>query len=318
MTDPTLLAVDIGGTNTRVALCSGVQLRKDTIARFANAEHAGIEDVLRLYMSKHPALPDTVSIALAGPVDGDKGKLTNLEWAFTAQSAAEACGAKRGVLLNDLQAQGHALPFLTSDALTEVQQGAAQPVKHAPALVVNLGTGLNIAAVHHLGGRTLVPAAEAGHISFAAQDGQMRALLDRLATAHGHVAAEEVLSGRGLSNCYAHLGGGALGAAAIMEKAQGGDPRAAQAIALMIRALGEYTGDMALIHLPRGGIYLVGGVARALAPYLASSGFAQSFANKGRFADFLQQFSVHVVHDDYAALLGAASCALEALQNEPH
>ncbi len=37
---------------------------------------------------------------------------------------------------------------------------------------------------------------------------------------------------------------------------------------LYIKILGSFLGNQALIHLPHGGIYLIGGMARAFTPYL--------------------------------------------------
>jgi len=62
-----------------------------------------------------------------------------------------------------------------------------------------------------------------------------------------------------------------------------------------------------LIQLPFGGVYLVGGVARAFAPFLNDYGFGDAFRDKGRFAGFMNNFPVHVVEDDYAALTGSAA-----------
>ena len=62
-----------------------------------------------------------------------------------------------------------------------------------------------------------------------------------------------------------------------------------------------------MIQLPFGGVYLVGGVARAFAPYLAQFGFAEAFRDKGRFAGFMGNFTVSVIEDDYAALTGSAA-----------
>ena len=71
--------------------------------------------------------------------------------------------------------------------------------------------------------------------------------------------------------------------------------------------MGTVMGDLALIHLPFGGIYLIGGMARAITPWLGPLGFAEAFRGKGRFTDFMGQFGVAVVQDDYAALTGCAS-----------
>ena len=92
-----------------------------------------------------------------------------------------------------------------------------------------------------------------------------------------------------------------------------GDETAHAAIGLVIRTLGHFAGDMALTHLPFGGVYLVGGVARALLPYMDLHDLRGCFAAKGRFTSFMAQFSISIVEDDYAALIGAASYAQECL-----
>jgi glucokinase len=71
--------------------------------------------------------------------------------------------------------------------------------------------------------------------------------------------------------------------------------------------MGVIAGDLALSHLPFGGIYLVGGVTRALHALAHEFGFAEAFRDKGRFSGFMEQFGVQVVTDDYAALTGCAS-----------
>ena len=69
--------------------------------------------------------------------------------------------------------------------------------------------------------------------------------------------------------------------------------------------LGRVAGDLALVHLPFQGLYLIGGVARAFSPYFAK-GFTTAFRDKGRFSDFMDDFPVYIIEDDYAALEGCA------------
>ncbi|WP_293452556.1 glucokinase [Planktotalea sp.] len=311
-TVPLILAADIGGTNTRVALLDGTVLREQTVTRYVNAKSNGLEDILRDYLSTHDVKPDAVSVALAGPVNGDSGQLTNLDWTITTQGASEATGGAMGVLLNDLSAQGHALPFLSQDALTPVQAGTN--ISAGPCLMIGLGTGMNVAPVHQMGTRTYVPPAEAGHTSFSPQDEELEALNNYLETKIGHVATEDVLSGRGLEYAYEYVSANRISAAEVMALCTNGDRQAQTAAGLLIRTLGHFAGDMALTHLPFGGIFLVGGVARALLPFMDQHGFSSCFASKGRFANFMAQFSVHLVQDDYAALVGAASYAQECLE----
>ncbi len=85
------------------------------------------------------------------------------------------------------------------------------------------------------------------------------------------------------------------------------DTRAVEAAQLFTRILGTVCGNLSLIQLPFGGVYLVGGVARAFAPHLTQFGFGDAFRDKGRFAGFMSNFAVHVIEDDYAALTGSAA-----------
>lgn len=309
---PLILSADIGGTNTRLALLDGTVLRTASVERFENAGADHLDDILGQYVASTGVQPDAVSLALAGPVEGDTGTLTNLDWTVTTDGAAMACGGARAILLNDLQAQGCALPYVAPDAIQCLVPGAP-PQKDAACLMIGVGTGMNISPVHYVNGTTFVPPAEAGHTNFAPQDDGLRALQQWLAARLGHVASEDILSGRGLENTYTHVTGITLKAQQIMTLCAQGDADARKAAGLVIRALGYFASDMALTHLPRGGIFLIGGVARALAPYAQDEGFTACFTDKGRFSNYVAEIPVYVLSDDYAALTGAASYAMERL-----
>ena len=60
------------------------------------------------------------------------------------------------------------------------------------------------------------------------------------------------------------------------------------------------------MHLPFGGIYLVGGVVMAMSRELSRLGFTEAMRDKGRFSGLVGGFSVHAIEDDYAALRGSA------------
>ena len=122
-----------------------------------------------------------------------------------------------------------------------------------------------------------------------------------------------MLSGRGLERVYAFLGQESddprdRAAHDIMATCNdGSDPRAEDAARIFTRILGTVCGNLSLIQLPFGGVYLAGGVARAFAPHLQAFNFCGAFRDKGRFAGFMDNFSVHVIEDDYAALTGSAA-----------
>ncbi|WP_299937827.1 ROK family protein [uncultured Pelagimonas sp.] len=319
MTKFTAVVADIGGTNTRVALTSGTQVRHDTIRRFRNAENTGIEPILERYLTELGETPDAVCIDMAGPVHEGVGELTNLDWRVESTALADTTGAKTVSVLNDLQAMGHALAHVGPDSLQTVLPGQnASGSSLAVRLVVNVGTGLNIAPVYHSHGQTTVPPAEAGHISLPVQTAQELRLRDWIAESHGTPGFEETLSGRGLERLYAfHCRedgeGDPLEAAQIMAAFGEGEDRAVRTLRMFTRFVGRYASDTALITLPFGGIYLVGGVMRHVGPHLLDLGFAEAFADKGRFSDYMAQFPVHLMTDDYAPLAGCAGHLAEKM-----
>ncbi|SNR27670.1 glucokinase [Puniceibacterium sediminis] len=319
--DITAVVADIGGTNTRVAMTRGTHVQTDTIRRYHNADHSGLNEVLADYLGALDVIPDAACVAMAGPVLDGVGRLTNLDWTVDRDVIARATGARTVAVLNDLQAQGHALDHLTSENLTCLMPG--QPAgAQAAKLVVGVGTGMNAAPVFRLGGLTLVPPSESGHITLPLQTEEELRLMAFIARRHGTPGVEDVLSGRGFERVYAWLceeDGGAepLDANAIMQAAEAGNaPRAERAIEVFTHMLGRVAGNLALINLPFGGVYLIGGVARHFGPHLLAKGFAEAFCDKGRFADFMKQFPVHLVTDDYAALTGSACHLAEIMAQE--
>lgn len=308
---PLSLVADIGGTNTRVALARGPRLMPETTRRFRNADHQGLASVLRdfLALAGSPEI-DGACVAAAGPVRDGVATLTNLDWIVDGAELMRATGALRVAVLNDLQAQGHALGHVAPENLRVLIEGPATR-RSGPMLVIGVGTGFNAAPVHDTAGLRLVAASECGHAGLPVRTERDLRLARFVETAHGFAGVEDVLSGRGLERLYAFVASEAgredrKTAAEIMAGIAEPGP-ARDAAALFARILGAEVGNLALIHLPFGGIYLCGGVARAFAPHLGAMGFAQSFRDKGRFSAFMDDFPVAVVEDDFAALTGCAS-----------
>ncbi len=311
------LVADVGGTNTRVALARGGVVDRASIRRFANAGNPGLDAILRDYLSDKGG-PDVAGacVAVAGPVDGEEARLTNLDWTIGRDGIAAATGARRIAVINDLQAQGHALGHIAAECLRPVIAPAAATRAATPQLVIGVGTGFNAAVVHDGPAGRLVTASECGHATLPVRSEAELSLMRFVETAHGFAGVEDVLSGRGLERLHAwaaHEAGCGAGrdesrdASAIMAAiGAGGDAVAEATGAAFVRLLGTVAGDLALIHLPLGGIYLIGGVARAFTQHLERFGFARAFGDKGRFSPLMAEFPVSIIEDDYAALTGCA------------
>ena len=306
------IVADVGGTNTRVARASGTEVAPDTVRRYRNAEHPGLESVLGAYVAETGGAGcDGAAVAVAGPVRDEVGTLTNLDWRMDKPTLARATGAGRTAILNDLQAQGHALGSIAPGCLTEIVPGP-EGGPNAAMLVVNVGTGFNAAPVFEAARGRLVTPSECGHANLPVRDEAELRLCRFVETAHGFPAIEDVLSGRGLERVYAWLGHEAddpreARAADIMERLAAGEDRARETARVFVKILGTVCGNLSLVHLPFGGVFLVGGVARAFRDHLHEHGFAEAFRDKGRFAGFMRNFRISMVEDDDAALTGLAS-----------
>ena len=68
-------------------------------------------------------------------------------------------------------------------------------------------------------------------------------------------------------------------------------------------------GDIALTTGARGGVYIAGGIAPRILPFLQASPFRERFERKGRFQDYMAAIPTKVILHKRAALLGAARVA---------
>ena len=309
---PSALLADIGGTNTRVALADDGDLIEGSVRRYVNAEFVGLEAVLSAYQNDiEVAEVERVCVDIAGPVEHGRGTLTNLDWTLDETHLQQVTKAKHAALINDLQAQAYGIEKLSADNILTI--GGAPPKRGGTALVVNVGTGFNAVPILNVHGESFVPPSEAGHASMPVRSADDLALSQHVGDIFGFPSIEEVLSGRGLKGIHDWLAQGRNGIpldrspADIMELGLlGSCPVAEGALRKFARIFGSVSGNLALVHLPVAGVFLVGGVVQAIANHLEHFGFMDAFCDKGRFGDLMRTYSVHVVQDDYAALRGAA------------
>lgn len=316
------LLADVGGTNTRVALAADGRLRTDTIRRYRNAGYEGLESVLAEYITAccTDAPVDAACIAVAGPVREDVASMTNIGWTIDARVIGKAIGSDDICVINDLQAQGFALPHLPAETTRPLLTPPPAPESasgRAVGLVVGIGTGFNAVPIHWRPGGVppLVPPAEYGQTALPVRNANDLRLAEFVEARLGRTPClEDIISGGGLGRIHAWLAEEAQSHESRDAKAvvaalatPGTDPLSETAAQIFVRVLGGAVGDLALAHLPFGGIRLIGGMARAIAPWLMPFGFATAFHDKGRVADLMESFAVTVIEDDYAALVGCAS-----------
>lgn len=308
------LLADLGATNTRVGLADHAGLIPGSARRYANRGFSGLVPLLSTYLdAADPRAITALCLGVAGPVRGGTAQLSNRDWFIDSADLRAATGAGTILMINDLQAQGHALDDLPEASVTPLFSGAPTPAG-ATRMVLGLGTGCNIAVVHRIGAALHVPPSEIGQSALPHCGAPLDRLIAHLGRAHPHKPVEAAVSGPGLRNIWQWLGGGADETSeAILAAAARGDARAVQTMTHFCDLLGRVAGDIALAHLPMGGLYLIGGTARAIAPHLAQSSFLTRFSARGPYAEILRAIPVFLIEDDNAALRGCARCLRQAL-----
>jgi glucokinase len=314
MADPVLIA-DIGGTNARFALLEGTA--RGPLHRVKLDGFAGAAEAIAGFLAREaPGRPPRAAVlAVAGPVSGNRVRLTNRGWLVDGAEIAAALGIGRVQVVNDFAALAWSLPELAGADLLALGGGAPEPgvEPSAPMAVLGPGTGLGI------GGflppdRVLVT--EGGHASLAAHDAREAAVIERLRTRFGHVSAERVLSGQGIENLHAALAeiGGLVvpqrSAAEITAAGLAGEcPLCREVLEVFCAILGGVAGDLALLYGARGGVFVAGGICPRFPEFLAASAFRARFEAKGRFRDWLAPVPAWLVLRLDAAMLGLAALA---------
>jgi glucokinase len=322
-----ILAGDVGGTNTRLALYEpGAGVRQPARQwHAASRDYPSLAALVTEFLGE-AARPAMAAFGIAGPVVEGRCEATNLAWFVDAQALGDALGIPRVVLMNDLAATGIGLGALGDAELARLQQGQPRPGNRA---LIAAGTGLGEAVLlpdERGGWRPM--ASEGGHADFAPADPLEDELNAWLRARHGHVSWERVLSGPGLADLYRFLSATSRGAEPLEFAAafaasgdpalvthaalNGGHERARLAVERWVRIYGAEAGNVALQALAVNGLFVGGGIAPRLIAFLRTPSFLAAFRAKGRLAPLLAEVPVAVVLDDRAALWGAALTAQEA------
>src|SRR3989442_875109 len=200
-----ILAGDIGGTKTRLALFAPGPGRSDPVSErtYSSQEYPGLEVIAREFLRAAGAAIESACFGVAGPVKDGRSSTTNLAWVVDARDLARDLRLPRVALLNDLEASAFGLEALRSDEVVVLQEGI-QGAAGNQALIA-AGTGLGEAALYWDGRRHRVFATEGGHAGFAPADETQIELLRYLVRRFEPVSWERVLSGPGLVNIYSFL-----------------------------------------------------------------------------------------------------------------
>ncbi|EGF95666.1 Glucokinase [Brevundimonas diminuta] len=317
MTDPLLLVGDVGGTNARFALTRMVngRPRLEHFESFPAETHPTFLDGVKAYLDGCPVKPTGGVIAVAGPVTDGAIDLTNSPWRVS-EGELQTLGLNPIRLINDFEALAWGAPVVPEDELASLG-GPAQGDPHAAIALVGPGTGFGVSALaRDAHGREMALPSEGGHACFAPGDEVEDEVLRILRRRYDRVSIERLICGPGLLNLHralaeidgreTHIDDPAQITAQALE-----DPTSpcGATLARFCAMLGAVAGDIALTTGARGGVYIAGGIAPRILPFIQASPFRRRFERKGRFQDYMAAIPTKVILHKHAALLGAARVA---------
>jgi glucokinase len=321
-----LLAADVGGTKATFGLGEAGSTRRLLAQRvYPSREHPSLESIIADFLQRpevvaHDARIRAACFSVAGPVANNSSVLTNLGWKVEAAALERKFALPAVRIINDFTAAGQGIPQLADSELETLQAG--EPAERGTRLIIGAGTGLGVGMLTWDGERYGAHPSEAGHADFAPVDELQDRLLVSLRRGFGRVSYERVVSGPGLMRIFSFLQEAGIGmpsrqlldtsqtrqdAAEVIAEfgAAKLDPLAVRALDLFVAIYGAFAGNMALATLPRGGVYISGGIAPKIASKLREGGFMRAFLQKEPFSALLAIIPVRVVMNPHVGLFGA-------------
>ena len=310
-----ILIGDIGGTNARFAVVADPASEPVYFPVVQTADFPTIDDAIAASLSgQSTGRPNSAVLAVAGPVEGDEIPLTNCPWIVKPKEMSSRLGLSDIVVLNDFEAQALAVIALGEEHMEKI--GGGTPEEGAPRVVLGPGTGLGVAGLIPFQGRWLPVPGEGGHMDIGPRTPRDFEVFPHIEKLEGRISGEQILSGRGLVHVYravatasgvdARLTSPAEVTAAALEHS---DPIAEEALTLFATCLGRTAGDLALVFMSQGGVFLTGGIAQKIIPALKTGEFRAAFEDKAPHSALMREIPVYVMTHPLAALSGLAAFA---------
>lgn len=311
MTD--ILVADIGGTKSRIGFARPGERPRHAFS-VLNDEVSGLEEVIARALDGVTPPPQAAVLAVAAAVSGDDFTLTNRNWRIRPAQLAARFGIAHLRVVNDFEALAWALPRFQADDLRPLGDNAL--AADGVRVALGPGTGMGVAALVPCADDWQVVSSEAGHVSFGAANPDEEPIFHRLMREHGPLSAESLVSGRGLPRLHAALHPGAMMQTPemLMTQARAGSPDARASIAMFVRLLGRFAGDMALAFKATGGVYISGGVARALGELIDARLFRAAFERHPPYEALLKTIPTSLIVCPQPGLIGAAALAERLLR----
>lgn len=317
MAGEAILVGDVGGTNVRFALAypEAGRLVLSEIWKREGADFPDFVDALDAFLDETGARPDGAALGMAGVVVQDRLDIINRGWSIDLADVRARLGGKRLVAVNDFIAMARAAPDLDDDDLEPIRSTERDP--DGSAAVGGPGTGFGVAILRKIKPGWVVTGGEGGHQAFAPQTELEWEVAEAMRKRGVDVSNELVAAGAGFEltrDCLAEVMGAPprqMTQAEVISAALEGDEFAVALCRLRVATIMTAMGNVALVCNATAGVYIAGGVAKHLAPWLDEPEALERFQQRGPRTPLLEAIPINLIVSDAAPLLGAAHLWLD-------
>ncbi|MFV0421850.1 glucokinase [Oleidesulfovibrio sp.] len=317
-----ILAIDIGGTNSRFAafrLDDGGVLHFDDSVWLSTQDAGSFDGLLSELAEKGfsllPKDADVMVAAVAGAIEksGTYCKISNASWAVDLGTVCGKFAIRRGRLVNDFEAQAFAC---LSDAVANAEtvlEGTA--VDAAPVAVIGGGTGLGKCLLVCDGvGRYITVPSEGGHsvFPFVNREEMEFAEFVRSTTGRPQVIGDLVVTGTGLRLLHQFHTGEKMSSREVAKKLD----QHPVVLEWFARFYGRACHDYVLETMALGGVYIAGGLASGNPVLVMHPEFGREFVLSDVHGHLLKNVPVKLNRNEESGLWGAAVCGVQMLKTD--
>ena len=320
-----LIVVDIGGTNARLAFQKNINSEICLIENFLCSEFKSLEDIISAYKKKHNIINEHISIGAAGPCEDDDVLLSNNHIKFNKIQLLKSLNLKSLLVINDFVAQSFVFKNLLLEEdeekykilfkklkLKKIKNGTSK--NNSTLLVTGPGTGLGVCNLKKIDNNVIPIPGEGGNAYFSPSNNEQIEILNHLLKYQKYVSVEDLVSGRGIENLFNFYQNKNKGknskikASEIADLADKNDRNAISAINQMYKILVVSIINNIFLNGSLAGVIICGGISIKLQKFLNQDVFLNEFKKIDQYFDYLNDIPVYLCENESNGLIGAKDC----------
>ena len=343
-----LLACDLGGTKVLLGIYEKGDknnppkeiLKEHYLSSEWDSFYLILDDFLN-QKCRNIVIPKIACFGIAGPIDGNHAKITNLNWSISKLKLEKSYNFQKVELINDFAILIYGIPYIYKNQFKTIQEGKFNNISNNSNLhsIIGAGTGLGVSRGIISEDKVISLPSEGGHIEFSPKSKEEWEIKEwlKIHLKLNRVSAERIISGQGLSNIakwrftkndaknhpfYKFLREADNSSSLkkilpskICQMSSEGDNLMQEIEKIWLDAYSSFLGDIAIHELCYGGLWIAGGTAPKHIDNFSNNSFLEQFSDKGRLKEIVNSIPIRVIVDDKFGLYSAACRAKMLFKN---